>query len=310
MLTFEDFFRKKKIDLLALEKAEPALFSEFKTHYEQMGEKSFDHTKKFWFNKLRLSYHLAPEPKAEKVIIENQLAEQTITETLEEPAPPANVGFKPRFKAGMTKPAEKPEEKEETEKPVENTEPPTPAPALGFKPKFKAGVTKSAQPAPQPKPEEPKEATENKESPTPAPAMGFKPRFKAGVTKSAAAPKPEEPKESSENTAQSTPAPAMGFKPRFKAGVTRPASPTSDVKNPPAEESATVTPEVNEAAEKKDHDPPFEKEKAAAQEQADAMERTADQETPDEKPTQNLSAGKSAYKPRFNMKNMKPKDEK
>lgn len=238
MLTFEDFFRKKKIDLLALEKAEPSLFSEFKTHYEQMGEKSFDHTKKFWFNKLRLSYHLAPEPKAEKVIIENQLAEQTITETLEETAPPANVGFKPRFKAGMAKPVEKP---------AESTEPSsaTPAPALGFKPKFKAGVTKSAAPAPEPKLEEAKESSENTAQSTPAPAMGFKPRFKAGVTKSAAPapePKPEEAKESSENTAPSTPAPAMGFKPRFKAGVTKNAPSPEEQKEEPKETPAKDNP--------------------------------------------------------------------
>src|ERR1700760_4886553 len=108
-MTFEEFFRKKKIDLAALGKAEPTLFAEFKTHFEQMGEKSFDHTKKYWFNKLRLTYQLAPEPKVEKVVIENRLAEQTITETLEErTAPSAKVGFTPRFKPGMGKPTETP----------------------------------------------------------------------------------------------------------------------------------------------------------------------------------------------------------
>ena len=106
-MTFDEFFAKKKIDLGALMQAEPALFSEFKTHFEQMGEKSFDHTKKYWFNKLRLQYHLAPEVKTEKVQIANPLAEQTITETLAETtSPPPNVGFKPRFKPGMTKPVE------------------------------------------------------------------------------------------------------------------------------------------------------------------------------------------------------------
>src|ERR1700761_885757 len=105
-MDFEEFFAKKKIDLAALGKAEPGLLSEFRTHFEQMGEKSFDHTKKYWFNKLRLSYHLAPELKEEKVAIANPLAEQTITETLSETSAPASVGFKPRFKAGMAKPAE------------------------------------------------------------------------------------------------------------------------------------------------------------------------------------------------------------
>ena len=143
-MTFEEFFRKKKIDLEALGKAEPALLAEFKTHFEQMGEKSFDHTKKYWFNKLRLIYRLAPEVKEEKVHIANPLAEQTITETLSETAPPpANVGFKPRFKAGMTKPADSaPESKEHPkadppseEKPAENA---ASKPTVGFKPRFNA----------------------------------------------------------------------------------------------------------------------------------------------------------------------------
>ena len=58
MQTFADFFAKKKIDLSALQKAEPQLYDEFASHYALMGEKSFDHSKKFWFNKLRKSYHL------------------------------------------------------------------------------------------------------------------------------------------------------------------------------------------------------------------------------------------------------------
>ena len=182
-MTFEDFFRKKKIDLEALGKAEPALLSEFRTHFDQMGEKSFDHTKKYWFNKLRLIYRLAPEIKEEKVHIANPLAEQTITQTLEESAPTPNVGFKPRFKPGMTKPAESKEETPASvpEKSVENTEMPNPpAPTVGFKPRFKAGLTKPAtseqkeEPqADSPPEEKPAENTEAK------PAIGFKPRFNA-----------------------------------------------------------------------------------------------------------------------------------
>src|ERR1700748_2626338 len=100
-MTFEDFFRKKKIDLAAFGKAEPVLFSEFKTHYEQMGEKSFDHTKKYWFNKLRLRFPAPVELKVEKPHIDNPIAEQTITESLiESSAPPSNIGFKPKFRPG------------------------------------------------------------------------------------------------------------------------------------------------------------------------------------------------------------------
>jgi hypothetical protein len=215
-MTFEEFFRKKRIDLAALGKAEPALLSEFKIHFEQMGEKSFDHTKKYWFNKLRLIYHLAPEPKVEKVVIENRLAEQTITEALSETTPqPANVGFKPRFKPGMGKPSEP--GAPETEKPTENTETPTPTPTVGFKPRFKAGVTKPAETS-APEAEKP---VEQPTEITPPPAdIGFKPRFKAGITKPA---EPEQKEESKiEPPAEDKPAdkaepkPAIGFKPRFK----------------------------------------------------------------------------------------------
>ena len=55
-MTFEEFFAKKKIDLEALQKEQPDLFNEFKFHFEEMGEKSFDHSKKFWFNKMKTSF--------------------------------------------------------------------------------------------------------------------------------------------------------------------------------------------------------------------------------------------------------------
>ena len=181
-MTFEEFFKKKKISLIALEQGEPALFSEFKVHFEKMGEKSFDHTKKYWFNKLRLRFPAPPEPKVEKVVIENTLAEQTITETLaEKPAEPApKVGFTPRFKAGTTKPAETaaPEPRSEAEKSAE-TEKSAAAPA-GFKPRFKAGVTKPAEPAantePAPEPEKPAESEKAASAP-----VGFKPRDRKSV---------------------------------------------------------------------------------------------------------------------------------
>lgn len=126
-MTFEEFFKKKRIDLDALEKGEPALFSEFKTHYHQMGEKSFDHTKKYWFNKIRRQYQLTPEIKTEKPKIENQLAEQTVTEALIEEgatakAPAPKLGFVPKFKAAsMPKPV--------VEDKPEATEPPKEVPS-------------------------------------------------------------------------------------------------------------------------------------------------------------------------------------
>lgn len=241
-MTFEEFFKKKKISLVALEQGEPGLFSEFKVHYEKMGEKSFDHTKKYWFNKLRARFPAPPEPKAEKVAIENTLAEQTITETLAEkpPQPTPKVGFTPRFNAGATKPAEAtpaPEAKPEVEKP-EETEKPASA-VTGFKPRFKAGVTKPAEPAegtePAPETEKPAES----EKPASAPA-GFKPRFKAGITKPVAAPKStpntEEPIPEPEKPAEEEKPASLGFKPRFKAGVTKSAHPSPEQKDEPKKE--------------------------------------------------------------------------
>ena len=146
-MTFEEFFKKKRIDLAALEIGEPALFSEFKAHFEQMGEKSFDHTKKYWFNKTRRQFPLAPEIKIEKPHIANPLAEQTVTESLTEtttPPPPPKMGFVPKFRAGnIQKPAEPVEDKNEeiVNKPVEETPPAEKpaghaAPKPAYKPRF------------------------------------------------------------------------------------------------------------------------------------------------------------------------------
>jgi hypothetical protein len=175
-MTFEEFFNKKRIDLAALKAGEPGLFAEFEKHFAQMGAKSFDHTKKYWFNKLRLQYHLAVAQKPQKIHLENQLAEQTIIETLTEKIPPPSVGFKPKFKASTG---------------------------------------------------------------------------------------------------------------------------ASDTKNPPRADSATITPEVNEAADTHDQSPPFQQQKAAMQVMADATPRTTD-DTSEEKATSSIP--KQGFKPRFNMK--------
>jgi hypothetical protein len=146
-MSFEEFFKKKKIDLPALEAAEGALFSEFKTHFQQMGEKSFDHTKKYWFNKLRRQFPLPPEVKAEKVKLENPLAEQTVTESLTEATPASPVtklGFAPRFKAGnMPKPALHANDKQGEDTPAPPDKNPAPenppdtgAPKPAYKPRF------------------------------------------------------------------------------------------------------------------------------------------------------------------------------
>ena len=101
-MTFEEFLLKKKIYPAQLQLAESALFSEFNSHFNQMGEKSFDHSKKFWFNKLRRLYHLKEEPKAPKEANGiNRLASQA--EPLISPTIQA-TGYTPKFTPRMIKP--------------------------------------------------------------------------------------------------------------------------------------------------------------------------------------------------------------
>lgn len=219
-MTFEEFFTKKKIDLKALKAADEPLFEEFRAHYSAMGEKSFDHSKKFWFNKLRKSYHLAEE---ETVVIKKPIQTDPV-----EKAPAATdattakpAGFKPRFKA-TTPTTESAEQKEEP-----TTEPSTAAAnsTAGFKPRFKPGITKntatSAEETSAPT------ALSNDTAPETAKPTGFKPRFKPGVTKAADSTVNEDispPAEASDSSATEATKPT-GFKPRFKAGLTKAAEP-------------------------------------------------------------------------------------
>ncbi|MFY8171272.1 MAG: hypothetical protein ACOVJ4_01390 [Sphingobacteriaceae bacterium] len=55
-MTFEEFFAKKKINLDTLKSKDEVLFQELKNHFDQMGYKSFDYTKKYLFNPLRNQY--------------------------------------------------------------------------------------------------------------------------------------------------------------------------------------------------------------------------------------------------------------
>jgi hypothetical protein len=243
MMLFEEFFKKKKINLAALQQDDEGLFSEFKDHYEQMGEKSFDHTKKYWFNKLRRRYPLPVEPKVEKFKAENQIAEQTVTDTLTEPST-----------------RDQAPDLDKSDLSEENI-PAIPAPKLGFKPKFK-----SASPVPPATAEEApiNDTAKDEDIPAeapiaPAPKIGFKPRFKAGVTNNNSTeeapaitnPEPETPSDTADNTvpAEPTAIPKIGFKPRFKAGVTNatPAqeTPQSTVEATQEEEIKSDAPSEN-----------------------------------------------------------------
>ena len=125
-MTFEEFFLKKKIDLAHLAQSNPELFAEFKSHFEQMSEKSFDHTKKYWFNALRRKFPLSEENETalkeafKPKEIPPAPTREEIKEVSEAPKP---TGFKPRFKAALI----------QEEKKVETVMKPS-----GFKPGFKS----------------------------------------------------------------------------------------------------------------------------------------------------------------------------
>jgi len=166
-MTFEEFLIKKKIDPIQLITAEPALFSEFNNHYGQMGEKSFDHSKKFWFNKLRRAYHLKEEPKPAKEIVEiNQLASQAeplISPTLEA------TGYKPRFRSSASSLPAAPTQPDEKTASSGISKP-------AYKPRFKAPISESAEE------KKTQEKTENTISEEP-PEASYKPRFKPSIVK-------------------------------------------------------------------------------------------------------------------------------
>lgn len=207
-MTFEEFFIKKKIDLDQLEIAEPALFEEFRFDFSQMGEKSFDHTKKFWFNRLRKLYHLKPGLKPEGHKPErNSLARQA--EPLSSPTIAEKPLYSPRFKPGI---ASQPKQEETSEKEIkdslatahhpvlnENFSPEAPGKELlsvpdpeanaanskpAYKPRFKAPAVKK-EPEQAEKSESSPIVEENKDPHIPAsedpPKPAYKPRFKPGM---------------------------------------------------------------------------------------------------------------------------------
>ncbi len=196
MLTFEDFFKKKKINLELLQQAEPALFAEFNQHYFLMGEKSFDHTKKYWFNNLRRTYPLVQEIKPHAVQAEaiSQMAvqgmavaaaqnldaaierpkfkEDNLSELVEANVPEGDISLL-EIEKSITEAAPEPT--------TRNTEPATEPAKPAFKPRFnmqniKKEPVKTASETemenPEPETENPEPATEKQEA-----KPAYKPRF-------------------------------------------------------------------------------------------------------------------------------------
>jgi hypothetical protein len=328
-MTFEEFFSKKKIDLIQLEKAEPVLYNEFKSHFSTMGEKSFDHTKKFWFNKLRRLYHLTPPEKA-VTQVETAIASQA--EPLSSPTIEQKPAFTPRFKStNIAKP----------ETPVENTAS-APAPKPAFKPR-NIPV----------KPAEPSSETSQPNSAESTPSVS-KPAFKPrNISQKPAENKPLGSGETAEPS--NNPAPkAPGFKPRnIKAVADENATDSNRADSRPGEPEVSETPITNpakqEEATKEGYKPKFKlknipRKPATGEEQTGKLvkeepvpeslpqietgqpvesdiERNSPSSTDDKTPEQEIQENeldlrgnaddstedkpKPAYKPKFNLKNIK-----
>lgn len=238
-MTFEEFFTKKRIDLALLRSAKPNLYEEFRRHYTQMGEKSFDHTKKYWFNRLRKEF-LLEVTEVQKKVLPAVTGNKGVTSGNMDAKPEglssmSSSGFKPRFKAGTTPAVAKPmenlteaPESSETKKAEvatgDKSNAPTTKPA-GFKPRFKPGVTASAKSTASPAADG--GGTQSNTQPAAEPtsqakSIGFKPRFKAGVTPVKKPdiderPDPDAPNPTTESAIEATSKP-LGFRPRFKAG--------------------------------------------------------------------------------------------
>lgn len=183
-MTFEEFFGKKKINLVTLAEHEPALFAEFRSHYGVMGPKSFDHTKKYWFNELRRRF---PLPKEEKIIpatvkteivIHAEAAATSASQTEKQ-------GFKPMFKriASVSPTAELQPEKI---LPADSNDPDDLPAKPAYIPKFKPPV--KAATAIDSKSEEEQQAPAQQnttdipvEAPDPEIKPAYKPRFNAAI---------------------------------------------------------------------------------------------------------------------------------
>jgi len=156
-----------------------------------MGEKSFDHSKKFWFNKLRRTYHLKEEIKIVEtpVIVQEKLSSEPLNQ--EKPM------YKSRFIAAKT---------QQTDLITQETESNSPTKYI---PRFKAVVNTSEQNLAA----EIDKSVELEEKVIPV----YKPKFKSKIA--------EIEEKQSEIQGESTPDlnsnHKSAYKPRFKPGITK-----------------------------------------------------------------------------------------
>jgi hypothetical protein len=158
-----------------------------------MGEKSFDHSKKFWFNKLRKTYHLkeeiknvdTPDNSHEKLSTERSFQEKPI--------------YKSRFNAAKT------QQNDLITQETESNPPPK------YIPRFKAAVNPSEQNLAV-------EINKNVELEHKVIPV-YKPRFKAKIEEKQHEIQGESAADSNSNLKSS-------YKPRFKPGITKKSSET------------------------------------------------------------------------------------
>jgi hypothetical protein len=210
-MTFEEFLLKKKIDPVLLRNADPAWYSEFNSHYDQMGAKSFDHSKKFLFNKLRRSYHLkeAPKPVSEPVV-------QNKPPSAEPSSVPVFGVYVPRFKSGAPSGKSKSAD--------------TPESSVGdsgnsksvYKPRFKAPASVKPEKTPAEELKETKLESPAEDKPKPA----YKPRFSTKTIKPVQDEIPVPPPEdqSNEDHTLSDQPVKQPYKPKFRPGITPPST--------------------------------------------------------------------------------------
>jgi len=241
-MTFEEFFVKKKIDLTSLKQAKPDLYEEFYAHYQLMGERSFDHTKKFWFNRLRKD-HLLRNPDmvsaAPSRNTQTQPDGEQATTTAKSASGAKPAGFKPRFKSAQTETSapdfNKPVATGQDLSDVHNEEahPAANAPKpVRFKPRFTAKADQAGGTVPSDRPAT--DGNKDIEGSTPegaAKPLGFKPRFKqkgasptsstddGSRSKKIAADEQTKPAGEAGEAAR-----VLGFKPRFKPKASSPGS--------------------------------------------------------------------------------------
>lgn len=193
-MTFEEFLIRKKIDAFQFKANEQSIYSEFESHFKLMGEKSFDHSKKFWFNKLRRAYHLKEVPKPVNTdaptdqfptLIKEQAGIEVLN--LEKPA------YVPRFKAAATQTPDLPAQS---------------VPSSGYVPRFKAAIKT---------PEKVGDSMNSEAESEEIAKTVFKPKFKGQIATQDEA----KPEISSDPIPPSTESVKSAYKPRFNPGLTK-----------------------------------------------------------------------------------------